>query len=186
MTEKPSRLPYWIAMVVVVVVIAAAWQSRNRIRPVLAGFPAPGFQVQDLEGSPVSLSDYEGKVVLLNVWATWCAPCRAEMPTMERLYSEFSHDDFEILAVSIDARPGEFDIMGRPGADPKAFADSLGLTFPILLNPSGDIQRTYQTTGVPESFLIGKDGLIYKNVAGETRWDSEANVGLVRRLLEDG
>jgi cytochrome c biogenesis protein CcmG, thiol:disulfide interchange protein DsbE len=73
---------------------------------------------------------------------------------------------------------------GRPGGDLGAFADEYGLTFPILHDPAGDIQRTYQTTGVPETFLIGKDGIIYKKVAGGTHWDADVNMGLVRRLLE--
>lgn len=103
---------------------------------------------------------------------------------MQRLYDSFSRDDFEIAAISIDAPAGGTDNAGNPGGDPVAFARDLDLTFPILLNPSGDIQRTYRTTGVPESFLIGADGTIYKKVAGSTAWDSEANVGLVRRLVE--
>ncbi|MGI9628353.1 MAG: TlpA family protein disulfide reductase [Longimicrobiales bacterium] len=181
---RPSRTPYWIALGVVVAVVTMAWFNRDRIRPVAAGFPAPSFQVVNLDNEPVELEDYEGQVILLNIWATWCAPCRAEMPSMERLYEEFGDQDFEILAINIDARPGEFDGAGRPGRDPVAFADSLALTFPILLNPPGDIQRTYQTTGVPESFLIGRDGVIYKSYAGSTHWDSEANRNLVRRLLE--
>ena len=151
---------------------------------VVAGYPAPDFEVADVDGDPVTLKSYEGKVLLLNVWATWCGPCREEMPSMQRLYDSFTRDGFEIAAISIDAPVGGTDNAGNPGGDPVAFARDLELTFPILLNPSGDIQRTYRTTGVPESFLIGADGIIYKKVAGSTAWDSEANVGLVRRLLE--
>lgn len=184
MSQRPSRLPYWGALLAVLVVVSAAWLSRSRIQPVAAGFDAPSFQVTDLNGTPVSLDDYEGKVLLINIWATWCAPCRAEMPSMERLHRMFPGDDFEILAVSVDAAAGQQDRDGRPGGDPAAFAESLGLTFPIFLNPGGQIRRTYHTTGVPESFLVGRDGIIYKHYAGETRWDSEANVSLVRRLLD--
>ena len=102
---------------------------------------------------------------------------------MQRLYEAFPGDDFEILAISVDARLGEVDVDGRPGGDLAAFADELGLTFPILHNPSGDIQRLYQTTGVPESFLIGRDGVIVKKVSGPTEWDATENQELVRRLL---
>ena len=183
---RASRWPYLFAIVVAVGVVAAAWLARNRVQPVVSGYPAPDFEVVDAEGSAVTLATYEGKVFLLNVWATWCAPCRDEMPSMQRLYDNFSPEDFEIAAISIDAPEGGADAAGNPGGDPLAFARELGLTFPILLDHSGEIQRTYRTSGVPESFLISRDGVIYKKVAGATAWDSEANVGLVRRLVEEG
>ena len=134
----------------------------------------------------MSLEDFDGKVILLNIWATWCEPCLEEMPSMQRLYDELDDDDFEILAVSIDAPLGQSDDFGRAGGDLDVFAKELGLTFRILHDPSGEIQRTYQTTGVPETFLIGKDGVIYKKVAGGTRWDAPVNQDLVRRLLASG
>ena len=167
-------------------VLAAVWFSRQRIRPVVAGYPAPDFAVTDAEGEPATLDSYGGRVLLLNVWATWCGPCREEMPSMQRLYDRFSRDDFEIAAISIDVPPERLDALGNPGGDPVAFARELGLTFPILLDPSGGIRRTYRTSGVPESFLIGRDGVIYKKVAGATQWDSKANVDLIRRLVEGG
>ena len=166
--------------------LAAAWFSRQRIRPVVAGYPAPHFAVADAEGEPVTLDSYDGKVVLVNVWATWCAPCREEMPSMQRLYDTFSRDDFEIAAISVDAHPRSVDALGNPGGDPIAFARELGLTFPVLLDPSSGIRRAYRTSGVPESFLIGRDGIIYKKVAGATVWDSQTNVDLVRRLVRGG
>ena len=186
MAERASRGPYIVAILVALGVVGLAWLNRNRIQPVVAGSDAPDFQVADVRGEGVSLDDYEGRVVLLNIWATWCAPCRAEMPSMERLYQQFSPEDFEIAAVSVDAPTGQFDFGGMPGGDPVAFADSLELTFPILIDQEGGIRRTYATTGVPESFLIGRDGIIYKHYAGETRWDSDSNVELVRRLVEGG
>lgn len=103
---------------------------------------------------------------------------------MQRLYERFSRDDFEIAAISIDAPPGRFDPLGNAGGDPVAFARERGLTFPVLLDPSGEIQRVYRTTGVPESFLIGRDGMIWKKVAGSWAWDSETAVSQVRRLVE--
>ncbi len=183
---RSSRAPYLWALLVVAVVVTVAWFGRDNIQPAIAGSPAPDFAVVDGAGAPVTLASFEGKVVLLNIWATWCGPCREEMPSMQRLYESFPRDRFEIAAVSIDAPFGSRDPSGNPGGDPIAFATALGLTFPILLNPSGDIQRTYQTTGVPESFLISADGIIYKKVAGATNWDSEANLELVRRLVEAG
>lgn len=186
MSSKTSRKPYLVAFAVAMAVVVAAWLSRGRIPPAVAGYPAPGFQVTDTGGNPVTFDDFAGKVVLLNVWATWCGPCREEMPSMQRLYDRFADDDFEIAAISIDAPRGTRDPSGNVGGDPVAFARELALTFPILLDPSGDIQRVYQTSGVPESFLIGRDGVIYKKVAGSTAWDSEANVALVQRLSGGG
>jgi cytochrome c biogenesis protein CcmG, thiol:disulfide interchange protein DsbE len=182
--KRVIRSPYFWAIALVASVVTAAWIGRERYRPVLAGALAPDFRVTTMAGEQVSLSDYRERVVLLNIWATWCLPCREEMPSMQRLYEAIGHEDFEILAVSIDAPRGETDAAGRPGGDLGAFAKEYGLTFPILHDPSGDIQRTYQTTGVPESFLIGRDGLIYRKVAGPTEWDLPVNQESVRRLLE--
>lgn len=182
--SRSATWTYAAALVAVVAVVVTAWAQRVRTRPVLAGDRAPSFEALDPQGARVALADYAGKVVLLNVWATWCAPCREEMPSMQRLYDMFPRDQFEIAAVSIDAPPGEMDALGNPGSDPVAFARELGLTFPILLDPEGAVERIYRTSGVPESFLIGPDGIVYKKMAGSAVWDSEANVGLVRRLAE--
>ena len=184
MRHRITRSPYVWAAIAAMTVVAVAWVGRERYQPVTTGSLAPDFVFGDLAGEAHSLAQYRGeKVVLLNIWATWCAPCREELPSMQRLYDSVDRDGFEILAVSIDARLGETDSLGRPGGDLEAFADEMDLTFPILQNPRGDIQRTYQTTGVPETFLVGKDGIIYKKVAGETRWDAPENRELVRRLV---
>ena len=178
-----SNRPYAYALVGVALLIVVAWVNRDRIQPVTAGTVAPEFEVKDLDGDPARLSDHKGEVVLVNIWATWCLPCRDEMPSMERLYQEIGGQGFKIMAVSVDAELGQFDLAGQPGGDIQVFADSLGLTFPILHDPSGGIQRLYRTTGVPESFLIGRDGIIYKKVAGETEWDAPLHQELIQRLL---
>jgi peroxiredoxin len=178
-----SRRPYAFALVGVGLIVLAAWMNRGRLRPVGAGTVAPQFEVIDLGGNPARLSDYEGEVVMINIWATWCAPCRFEMPSMERLHQRFKDAGLRILAISVDAKLGEADQVGRPGGDLQAFADSLGLTFTILHDPSGEIQNLYQTTGVPETLLVGRDGVIYKKVAGPTEWDASEHQELIRRLL---
>ena len=185
MKRTPMKSPYLWALIAAVCVVVVAWVGRENYRPVMTGSEAPAFQAARLSGEQASLSDYEGKVVLLNIWATWCAPCKQEMPSMQRLYDAVDDTDFEILAVSIDARAGEQDQFGRPGGDRAAFADEMGLTFPILHDVSGGIQGIYQTTGVPETFLIGRDGLIYKKVAGGTEWAAPVTQELVRRLLSE-
>lgn len=180
-----SRMPYGLALLFVVFVVVAAWFGRDSFKPVIAGEPAPAFTVTDMEGRRAALDQYAGKVVLLNIWATWCPPCREEMPSMQRLYESMEGTDFEIVAVSVDAaEAGQAGWGGNVGGDVAAFVQEYGLTFPILRDPSGEIADTYQTTGLPETFLIGRDGIIYKKVAGGTLWDDERYVAQIRRLLE--
>jgi peroxiredoxin len=152
-----------------------------RLMPQIAlvgtGSPAPDFLAIDLHsGHPARLADYRGKVLLLNLWATWCQPCRIEMPAMERLSRRFTGTDFHVVAVSVDKDDSTVV---------SAFARQLGLTFDILHDQSGKIQDLYQTTGVPESFVIDRHGIIVKKVIGAVEWDSPVNDVLIRRLLDD-
>ncbi|MSR22209.1 MAG: TlpA family protein disulfide reductase [Gemmatimonadetes bacterium] len=185
MTKKPSNLPYLIASTGALAVIVAAWLGRDRIPSVAPGDAAPDFEAVTLDGRPASLDDFAGKIVLLNIWATWCAPCEEEMPSMQRLYEELNSQGLEVVAVSIDARMGEVDAAGYPGGDIGKFARDHGLTFTILHDPRGRIQRTYMTTGVPESFVIGRDGIIYGKRAGAVEWDNPDLSALIRRLLDE-
>lgn len=102
---------------------------------------------------------------------------------MQRLYEEMEGRGFEILAVSIDAPLGREDAAGRPGGDLEAFAREYGLTFPILHDPADAISDLYQATGVPESFIVGRDGLVYRRLAGATIWDAPQYRELILRLL---
>ena len=172
-----------MAAVVLALLIGAGWLARDRFRPVEVGTQAPDFEAVDLQGRAVSLSDLRGEVVFLNVWATWCPPCREEMPSMQRLYERLGPEGLRIVAVSIDSDPGKTDASGRPGGDVQEFAEEYGLTFDIWHDPSGEIQQVYRTTGIPESFVIDRNGIIVKKVIGATEWDSDANVELFRRLL---
>lgn len=182
--KRASRLPYIGALVAMGLVVVVAWMGRDRYRPVIAGAEAPDFQATDLAGEPVSLADYQGDVVLLNIWATWCAPCREEMPSMQLLHEIVDHPDFHVVAVSVDAdAPGVLGYLGRQGGDVEGFVDEFGLTFDILRDPSGRIGEVYQTTGLPETFLIGRDGVIYRKVSGGTLWDAPQYQELVQRLL---
>jgi cytochrome c biogenesis protein CcmG, thiol:disulfide interchange protein DsbE len=142
------------------------------------GKRAPDFRVVDLgTGDSVSLRQrYAGKVTLVNIWATWCVPCKVEMPSMERLYLERAPKGFAIAAVSIDEGPPE---------DVRAFARDLGLSFDILQDRSNRVPQLYQTTGVPESFLLDRNGVLIKRNIGAHDWDSPANRALVDRLLEE-
>jgi len=136
---------------------------------------APDFKVMDLATrDTVSLSDYRGSVTLVNIWATWCLPCREEMPSMQALYDSLAGRGFRNAAISIDE--------GSP-EDVVAFAQKFGLTFDILHDRSGTVERLYQTTGVPESFLLDRRGILVKRVIGAHDWSSPANRSTVERLL---
>ena len=183
MRKNNSWIPYGTAAGVIGVIVLLAWVNQDRLNPVKAGRSAPNFSAFDLEGTPKTLRDFSGKVLLVNIWATWCPPCREEMPSLQRLYEEVGDEDFEILAISVDAPFGEVDLFGREGGDLRSYADSLGLSFTILHDPSGKVQQTFQTTGVPESFVVDGEGVIYKKIAGATAWDAPQNVELIQRLL---
>ncbi|HEU0301810.1 MAG TPA: TlpA disulfide reductase family protein [Longimicrobium sp.] len=180
-----SRQWGFVAGVVVVlaVLLGAGWLVRDRFLPVEVGTRAPDVRARDLQGRPVSLQDLRGQVVLLNVWATWCGPCLDEMPSMERLHRELGPRGLKIVAVSVDAAQGSVSRSGQPGGDVAEFARALGLTFTIWHDPSGAIERSYRTTGVPESFVIDRNGVIQKKVIGATEWDTGSHPELIRRLL---
>jgi peroxiredoxin len=165
-------------------VVLMAWLNQDQLYSVEVGGPAPEFSAFDLQGTPVSLGDYRGSVLLLNIWATWCTPCKAEMPSIQRLYQDIDDDDFQVLAVSIDRAPSDDDRSNPLGGKLRAFADSLGLTFPILHDPSGEIATNFRTTGVPESFVLDRHGVILRKITGPTEWDAPQNVEFIQRLLE--
>jgi peroxiredoxin len=136
--------------------------------------PAPNFTLPDVDGKMVSLADYKGRVVLLNIWATWCPPCVDEMPSMEKLYQELTGEGFEILAVSIDESGAK---TVRP------FMKKHRLSFPALIDSKGFITSLYQTTGVPESFIVDKDGIIVEKVIGPRDWAAPGAIRFFRNLI---
>jgi peroxiredoxin len=166
------------ALLVAAIAAAAmlAWLLSTGAPPVVdRGSDAPAFELPRVgEGTPVSLASLRGKVVLLNFWATWCRPCEEELPAMERLHRTLAGDDFELVAVSVDA-----------DATPvEAFRQRLGLGFTLLLDSDQRVARSYQTFRFPESLLIGRDGVIVERYVGPKEWDSPAYVERIRRLLE--
>ena len=170
----------WIAVVAILGGLATgAWAIMRfgpESGPVQVGVRAPDYTAVDIAtGDSVSLRQrYQGKVTLVNIWATWCGPCREEMPSMQEAYAKLKPRGFAIAAVSVDE--GSVD-------DVKQFVREFGLTFDILQDRTGRIQQVYQTTGVPESFLVGRDGVIIKRLIGSHNWASEANLAQIDRLL---
>jgi peroxiredoxin len=139
------------------------------------GLEVPNFAFPDINGKQISLSDHRGKVVLVNVWATWCPPCRQEMPSMQRLYEKFKGENFEILAVSIDSE-------GREAVAP--FMQKMHLTFPALLDPGETIRPLYGITGVPESFLVDKRGVLLEKIVGPMNWATPEVFSLFEDLIQ--
>lgn len=147
--------------------------------PLRIGDEAPDFRAVTLtpDSTAKGIADYEGEVVLLNIWATWCLPCRVEMPSMERAAGVLGPKGLRIVAVSVDV-PGTADRI-------TAFVKEYGLTFEILHDAPGRIQEQYQTTGVPETFIIGRDGRVRRRIIGADNWASAANIAFLERLLAE-
>ncbi|HEX9393377.1 MAG TPA: TlpA disulfide reductase family protein [Gemmatimonadales bacterium] len=176
MTNRQQWAAIASATMAVVFATALVIKIRPQMNLLEVGSRAPDFHAVDLvTGRATTLADYKNKVILLNIWATWCQPCRVEMPAIERLHHKLGGRDFQIVSVSIDA-DGDSVVA--------AYARDLGLTFQILHNQSGDIQQIYQTTGVPESFVIDRDGIIVKKVIGAAEWDGPVNATLIERLTD--
>jgi len=148
----------------------------HELPPVAAGNRAAGFSLKDLDGNTVSLSALQGKVIFLNVWATWCGPCRDEMPAMETLYNEFkSNQDFVMLAVSQD-REGKQAV--------KPYIEKNGYHFRVLLDPDNTISEAYNVSGVPETFIIDRHGRIVAHRMGGFDWSSSDVRGALEQLLD--
>lgn len=137
--------------------------------------PAPQITVNSLANVPLKLSALKGKVVLLNFWATWCPPCRAEMPSMMKLNSAMAGKPFQMVSVSIDEG-------GVPEIE--SFFKASGYSLPTYTDPGGEAVRTYGITGVPESFVIDKNGILVKKVIGPLAWDSPETISFLEGLMK--
>ena len=143
-------------------------------RPVATvGKPAPDFDTLDLDEKVWSLSKLKGKVVFINFWATWCSPCREEMPSMQRLYTKLPKDKFEMIAL--------FNNDKKPAV--RNFVSQLGLTFPILSDEHNFAGTKYGLTGLPETFIVDKQGVIREKIIGPSKWDSPENVEMLMRYI---
>jgi peroxiredoxin len=134
----------------------------NKVKRMELGKPAPDFVLQDVTGKSWQLSSLKGKVVFVNFWATWCKPCRDEMPSMVALDKAMAGKQFQMLSIVFndDLKLAE------------SFAKRLGATFPVLANPSPELTEAYMITGVPETFLIDPDGILRHKLIGPYDWNS--------------
>ncbi len=176
----------WYIISALLLVAGAAWIYASRAEPGSTtsgrvplprqGFAAPDFSLSTPEGQIITLSDLRGSPVLVNLWTSWCPPCRAEMPAMQKAYEAYKDQGFEILAVNAtnqDSRQAAID-----------FADQYGLNFPILLDTDGEVSRLYQLRSLPTSFFIDRNGIIQEVVIGGPM--SEALLRTrVQQLMED-
>ncbi|MEO8603745.1 MAG: TlpA disulfide reductase family protein [bacterium] len=160
--------------IAVIAVLAAVVGIQHLQRGGGDGYSAVDFTLPDLAGTPVRLSDLRGKIVFLNLWATWCPPCRAEMPSMQALYQRLQGREFAMLAVSEDSD-------GAKSVAP--FVQDLGLTFPVLLDADNHLPARYGVTGYPETFIIDRTGNVVKHVIGPEAWDRPEMVAYIEALL---
>ncbi len=167
MKPSPSST-LWILGSICLLVLSAGWIWISRVPEAdqlqtkefvpQKGFQAPDFTLSDAQGEPVSLSDFLGKPVLVNYWASWCPPCKAEMPAMQRVYQDYTQRGFVILAVNAT---NQDDLTSA-----KNFAAEMGITFPILFDPDGKVGKRYQVSALPTSFFIDPRGVIQEVVIG--------------------
>jgi peroxiredoxin len=162
--QDPRR---WRAIALAVLLVGAGWTWLSRVAEPIAsnrtpnpqeGFPAPEFQLDSLSDGRVSLSTYRSQVVVINLWASWCGPCRAEMPMIQRVYAAERNRGLVVLAVNGTFQDSE------PAA--RAFATQYGLTFPILLDRDGAVSRRYQLRALPSTYVVDRRGIIRAVVFG--------------------
>jgi cytochrome c biogenesis protein CcmG, thiol:disulfide interchange protein DsbE len=163
MSPTPRRIFYAL-----ILLLGLAWifvsadklgaSTAGKIPAPQQGFLAPDFELQTTSGETVRLSDLRGQAVLVNLWATWCPPCRAEMQSIEKVYNEYKDQGLIVLAVNMTYQDDSTKIA--------PFINAQGLTYPILLDPTGEVGHAYELRSLPSSFFIGRDGIIHEVVIG--------------------
>jgi peroxiredoxin len=175
---KSRLLILGVGTAILIAVFTLVWLQSAKYEPLAVGKPAPDFFLSDLNEKPYRLSDFRGKVVFLNFWATWCKPCREEMPSMEVLYKNFEKDGLVILAVSIDRVTTKKEI--------PPFVKSLNLTFPVLVDSWGQTDKRYKLMGVPETYIIDREGTLREKVIGPRDWTRLDNLQILTQLIKQG
>jgi len=183
--DSQDKKPFYIFIpyILLVVALLAAYievAGRVELKPGEVEYPAesfisPNFELPSLHGSTVKLSDYRGRVVFINFWATWCATCEVEMPSMQKLYDRFKGRGFEMLTISVDKDPEKI----------QPFLDKYGLNFPVLLDPEENVaKKLYKTTGVPETFIVDQNGIIRHKAVGPRDWATDEIMQAFEMLIE--
>jgi cytochrome c biogenesis protein CcmG, thiol:disulfide interchange protein DsbE len=155
--------------------VLVACEAATDGNPVQIGSPAPEYAAITIDGDSVSLASQRGRVVLLNVWATWCRPCRAEIPELRELQSEYHDRGFDVLGVSVDAGGSEEAV--------REFVTEFAMVYPIWLDPDERVSTTFRTAGVPETFLIDRNGILrWRKLGPIERSDSTLAMAIERAL----
>lgn len=179
--DNEKGLPKAALVVIILVVVAAVvfivLGQREKYEPVVAGTVAPEFELPGMDGKTHKLSEYRGKVVFLNFWATWCKPCEEEIPSMQTLHENLKAFPFEIVAVSVDKDGPEVV---------QSFLKHYGVTFPVLQDRKGSIKDLYKTTGVPETFILDQNGVIAEKVWGPRDWNDPNSIKVIMELVQYG
>jgi cytochrome c biogenesis protein CcmG, thiol:disulfide interchange protein DsbE len=168
-------------VLILALAFGVVWLQSAKYEPLLVGMAAPDFSMKDLQGRQQKLSDFRGKVVFLNFWATWCKPCKEEMPSMEIMWENFKNEDFVVLAVSIDKVTTQKDIA--------PFAENMRLTYPIYVIPVSDLfwtrtDKSYKLMGVPETYIIDQNGVLREKVIGPRDWTLKDSLTTIVQLLQ--
>jgi peroxiredoxin len=149
--------------------------SKMRINPIRGDKKVPDFSLKDLSGKKVEIKEFQGKVIFLNFWATWCGPCKEEMPGMEVLHRQFKEKKFVLLTISVDYE----------GLKPvQEFINKHQYTFSILLDPKCETLDLFEVKGIPTTFLIDKKGKMVGKAIGPRDWKSQEIISLINLLIE--
>jgi len=162
-------------LIALLLAVSAALADAQELRP-WAGGATPPLLLQDLDGRPHRLEDYRGKVVLINFWATWCEPCRAEMPSLNKLRAALAGKSFAVLAVNL----------GEPESRVQRFMEQVPLDFPVLMDRDTAAAKAWKARILPASFLVGPDGRIRYSVLGEIDWTEQRVREAILRLMPPG
>jgi len=152
---------------------ATGSDATQTLQPLPKPYTAPDFTLQGEDGKTHRLSDYRGKVVVLNFWATWCPPCRYEMPSMERAHKKVQGEDIVLLAVNVgESEDKVFEFTGQ-----------YPVTFQLLLDTDGTVIKKYPVIGLPTTFIINPQGVVTHRAIGGREWDDEKLLAQLRKLL---
>jgi len=165
---------YLLALLLTLILLVGCEKSPEQVQiKAMIGKPSPNFALTDLKGQEWKLSDFRGKVVFINFWATWCPPCLQELPSMNALHKQMEGVPFQMLTILYNDRPE----MGQ------SLVNKSGYTFPVLIDPDGSVGKQYGLTGVPETFIVDTEGTLQEKFIGPYNWTSKSAVQRIEQYL---